>query len=87
LTNIYFYDIIKKKNKGVFMKKCLKCECLYPDYHKKCPACGAEEKKEWKQSNTGKRIIKEENIQTDKNIFFYSTEDLKDIIEINSGEE
>ena len=32
------------------MKKCVKCECLYPDYYDNCPACGSTEKKEWKQA-------------------------------------
>jgi len=32
------------------MKKCIDCECLYPDYYDKCPSCGSKNKKEWKQA-------------------------------------
>jgi len=38
------------------MQKCLKCECLYPDYYEKCPVCGSKDKKKWKKSD--KAIIR-----------------------------
>ena len=55
------------------MKKCLKCECIYPDYYEKCPACGSKNKKEWKhiggnkedESEKKKSIEKEEDIYKD----------------------
>jgi len=55
------------------MKKCLKCECIYPDYYEKCPACNSKEKKEWKQA--GKKDIQEKpKIEVEEDIY-------KDIVE------
>jgi len=59
------------------MKKCLECECIYPDYYKKCPVCESEKRKEWKQApvdigsdiNLGpEREIEREEIEIDYDI-------------------
>jgi len=56
------------------MKKCIDCECLYPDYYEKCPACGSTNKKEWKQSDSKNFKDKKKEGQNIKN------EDIQDII-------
>jgi hypothetical protein len=69
------------------MKKCLKCECLYPDYYEKCPACNSNERKEWKKSNIREeQHNKEDNNIKNNNIFVYGYNDLKDIVESDYDE-
>ena len=57
------------------MKKCLKCECIYLDYHEKCPSCGSKNKKEWKHvGNSNYEKEKKANIELEEDIY-------KDIID------
>jgi len=62
------------------MKKCIDCECLYPDYYEKCPACSSTNKKEWKQSD--KKNLKEEKIENQS----IENEDIQDIVNDFIGE-
>ena len=55
------------------MKKCIDCECLYPDYYEKCPACGSTNKKEWRQSD-------KKNYEKNENRNNIEQEDIQDIV-------
>ena len=64
------------------MKKCIKCECIYPDYHENCPCCGSNKSKEWKIVSQKDAYNNNTEVQTNEtSIIDYSYEDLKDIIQ------
>jgi len=69
------------------MRICVKCECIFPDYHGSCPSCGNDESREWQQAPVEMRktdSLKKEEIP---GVINYEYDDLKDLMgEAESGD-
>ena len=65
------------------MKKCLKCECIYPDYYEKCPVCQSTEKKEWKQA--GKKISDHEKEKDNRCLNIEEGAEIDDLLQEENG--